>query len=149
MKTYVCGFMFNSKETHVALVEKAKPDWQRGLLNGIGGKIERGETPLMAMVREFKEETEVKTSKGDWEQVHTLNWHNLHSGEDHRVYFYKTFVSRMMRLWGTPVEPVGWYKILTLNRSGRLTLPNLKWIIPFALHAGTITPPILTEEVHA
>ena len=51
------GFLFRNSGTEVALVRKLKPEWQRGLLNGIGGKIEPGEDSREAMVREFEEET--------------------------------------------------------------------------------------------
>lgn len=54
---YVLGFMFNEDESKVLLVHKNRPTWQAGKLNGIGGKIEAGETPLQAMEREFMEET--------------------------------------------------------------------------------------------
>ena len=54
---YVVGFLFNTEMTHVWLIRKNRPDWQRGKLNGIGGHIEDGETMLEAMRREFKEET--------------------------------------------------------------------------------------------
>lgn len=49
---YVAGFMFNEDRTRVALIEKQKPDWQRGKLNGIGGKIEDDESPVEAMTSE-------------------------------------------------------------------------------------------------
>ena len=54
---YVAGFLFDSALAEVALIRKNKPAWQSGLLNGIGGKIETGETALDAMLREFNEET--------------------------------------------------------------------------------------------
>lgn len=57
MKNYVVGFMFNPELTHVVLIRKEWPDWQKGKLNGVGGKIEEGELPYNAMVREFYEET--------------------------------------------------------------------------------------------
>jgi len=37
----VCGFLIHKPLMLVALVRKQKPAWQAGLLNGIGGKIER------------------------------------------------------------------------------------------------------------
>ncbi len=55
---YVLGFAFNND--NVALILKNRPAWQKGLYNGIGGHIEPGETPLKAMIREFKEETGVE-----------------------------------------------------------------------------------------
>jgi 8-oxo-dGTP diphosphatase len=57
MNRYVLGFMFDEKFEKVLLVRKQKPAWQKGLLNGPGGKIENPETAIGAMVREFKEET--------------------------------------------------------------------------------------------
>jgi 8-oxo-dGTP diphosphatase len=59
MTEYVLGFAFDSNE-EVVLIRKNKPDWQRGLLNGVGGKIEENESSYAAMVREFHEETGVR-----------------------------------------------------------------------------------------
>lgn len=56
MKRYTVTFLFNSKLERVWLIEKQKPEWQKGCLNGIGGKIEEGETPLKCAVRELYEE---------------------------------------------------------------------------------------------
>src|SRR5579859_7617510 len=56
-KHYVVGFMFSPALQLVALIRKQKPVWQDGLLNGIGGKVEDGESAIDAMVREFREET--------------------------------------------------------------------------------------------
>lgn len=53
---YVVGFMFSEDYEKVALIRKNKPDWQKGKLNGIGGKIEQDECPDDAMLREFEEE---------------------------------------------------------------------------------------------
>lgn len=53
---YVVGYAFRSDYGAVALIEKRKPAWQAGKLNGIGGKIEPGESPEAAMSREFLEE---------------------------------------------------------------------------------------------
>ena len=57
MKEYVLGFLFSADLERVVLVEKSKPAWQRGLLNGVGGAIEPGESPAGSMDREFHEET--------------------------------------------------------------------------------------------
>lgn len=53
---YVVGYCFSPDFDAVALIEKIKPTWQKGKLNGIGGKIEPGEAPVEAMRREFGEE---------------------------------------------------------------------------------------------
>lgn len=74
MNQYVVGYMFDDGMQRVGLIHKNRPAWQKGLFNGIGGKIDTGETPLEAMVREFKEETGVLTIAGDWSHVCTLRF---------------------------------------------------------------------------
>lgn len=68
MKRYSLGFAFgtNQGEETVLLIRKTKPSWQAGKLNGVGGHIEDGETPIEAMVREFQEETGIQTARDDW-----------------------------------------------------------------------------------
>lgn len=63
---YVAGFMFDYPLKRVALIKKNRPEWQAGKLNAIGGHIEQGETPIQAMVREFEEETGLKTNEDLW-----------------------------------------------------------------------------------
>lgn len=65
MQKYVLGFMTDGNG-NIAFIIKNKPEWQKGFKNGIGGKIEEGETSLEAMIREFQEETSVLTTKGEW-----------------------------------------------------------------------------------
>ena len=56
MKSYVVGLVFD-EAGRVMLIEKKRPDWQKGFLNGVGGEIKINETPLEAMIRECKEES--------------------------------------------------------------------------------------------
>jgi 8-oxo-dGTP pyrophosphatase MutT (NUDIX family) len=70
---YVAGFMFDVANKQVALIRKTKPAWQAGKLNGIGGKIEDGESPEAAMVREFLEETGCNTDRDDWSHFASLS----------------------------------------------------------------------------
>lgn len=74
---YVLGFLFNRNRNCVVLIKKTKPAWQAGLLNGVGGKIEPGEDARQAMIREFREETGVDTTKTDWSQFAELNNNNF------------------------------------------------------------------------
>lgn len=68
MKNYVAGFVFlNESHEGVLLVEKLKPDFMVGKLNGIGGEIDPDEMPMQAMVREFDEETEIQLP-GGWSE---------------------------------------------------------------------------------
>src|SRR5579862_2183312 len=65
-RQFVVGFMFTKDGNKVRMIEKQHPEWQKGKLNGIGGKIEPGEEPIAAMVREFEEETGWRTFESDW-----------------------------------------------------------------------------------
>lgn len=70
MQHYVIGFIVDETEENVLLIRKTKPDWQNGLLNAVGGKIELGETPLFAIIRECEEETGLEID--DWTHTATL-----------------------------------------------------------------------------
>jgi len=63
---YVLGFAFSKNRETVVLMKKNRPEWQAGKLNGIGGKIEKGEFRYAAMNREFEEETGVKLVDTPW-----------------------------------------------------------------------------------
>lgn len=124
MIKYVAGFMFSPDAESVALVRKLKPDWQKDKLNGIGGKIEEGESCLECMCREFQEETGAETGPEDWEKFLTLG------GSDWRVVFYRSF-RHLDDLTTNEKELIEVHSLDTLDY--RQTIPNLKWIIPMAL----------------
>lgn len=72
-KRYVVGFAFNEDVSKVLLRLKNKPPWQRGRYNGVGGKIEAGETPMQAMDREWSEETPAGTGSRHWRHFAVLH----------------------------------------------------------------------------
>src|SRR5690348_8536530 len=53
---YTVAFIFSEDLSKVLLVKKERPAWQKGFLNGIGGKIENGESSLECIKREVNEE---------------------------------------------------------------------------------------------
>ncbi len=60
-KHYVLGLIFNRDSNQILLINKKRPDWQLGMWNCIGGKIDDTDvTPLDAMNRECLEETGIK-----------------------------------------------------------------------------------------
>jgi 8-oxo-dGTP diphosphatase len=129
MKTYVVGFMINEARTQVALIQKTKPEWQAGLLNGIGGKVERGEAKSAAMTREFLEETGVQTYQDEWSLF--LLGHDY--SKTYMVYFYRCIAhQRLLDSLTSPTEE----KVTIVNLSDLDTLPiipNLKWAIRMCL----------------
>lgn len=141
---YVVGFLFRKQNTEVALITKTKPEWQRGKLNGIGGKIEDGETPLQAQIREFEEETGELVV--DWEPFLVMR---LPSAE---IHFFKSFGGDDSALRTVTDEEVGWFAVKSLflppNFIGGTgcTLNNLRWLVPMALDSDHYYGNSLSKE---
>ena len=125
MKYYVAGFMYSKDRKKVVLIEKINPEWQRGLLNGVGGKIEKNETPHMAMSREFKEETGVNTSPEEWKVFSVID-----GPSKYKVYFLYTLSDNLINVKTVEKEKVGIYEVSDLPPH---TMYNLKWLIPMSL----------------
>ena len=132
MKEYVLGFAFSiNGSKKVALIEKDRPDWQKGKLNGIGGKIDydQDSTPLVAMQREFKEETGVSILS--WTHFATMEFKNDMLGGHARIYCFKTFTNRVYDCQTMESEKVILVPVDEVQ--SRLTVANLSLLIPLAL----------------
>lgn len=124
----MCGFLFSRDRSRVLLIRKRRPAWQAGKLNGLGGKIEPGETALQAMRREFREEAGVDLA--EWQHVLTLSGaDDAGSGRGWAGHFFRAFgdidAARAItdeQLETHPTSPL----------PGD-TIPNLRWIIPLML----------------
>jgi 8-oxo-dGTP diphosphatase len=123
---YVCGFLFSEDRQTVALIRKNKPAWQCGRLNGIGGKIEEGESPNQAMRREFREEAGADIVT--WRAYAAINSPE-DCAEPWEVYFYFAFSNRELRSMTN--EPIALYPVVQLH--GLPVIYNLRWLIPLAL----------------
>lgn len=84
MKEYVVGFIFDKDKNQVLLVEKKRPEWQKGCYNGVGGLIEPDETIRQAMVRECKEECGLDVK--DWKYLAMVSCPNI------TLYYFKSFL---------------------------------------------------------
>lgn len=125
MTEYVNGFLFDRERTRVVLIHKTKPEWQKGLYNGVGGKIEEGETPAEAQRREFKEEAGLDLD--GWQQYVTL------AGGDFAVHFFRAF-SDLEHIQAIRSETEEQVYLFHLDDLADLpTIPNLQWLIPMAL----------------
>lgn len=125
---YVLGFLFDPSKKDVVLIKKLKPEWQKGKLNGVGGKIEENESPLEAMRREFKEETGVEIE--EWREFLQL------SGHGYSIHAFVAFSLQAYMVKTVEKEKVKVYKVNRLNFNK--TIGNLRWIIPLAIDKDLI-----------
>lgn len=127
---YVCGFMIapaaDALESQVLCVLKNRPTFQAGRWNGIGGKIEAGETPLQAQVREFEEEAGVATDPEAWE--HTISLY----APSHEVHYYRTFVPSFPPYRTVTDEWIASHYVRQLL-TDLPVLDNMRWILPLQL----------------
>lgn len=134
---YVAGFCFSENGKQVALIRKLKPEWQRGLLNGIGGKVEPGEEPCAAMVREFEEETGARVE--GWRSFCTA------TTEEDRLHFF-TARGDLAALRSAEDEEVVTVDVADVPVLE--TIPNLRWLIPLALDEGNLGARLDYAPVH-
>jgi 8-oxo-dGTP diphosphatase len=118
---YVVGFLFSPDFKKVVLINKNRPDFQKGLYNGVGGRIEENEAPADAMKREFLEETGLLVE--NWREYCVLQGDCVvyvfsASSEDYHLVQTKTD-ERVDIIWS--------FEVPTLN-----VMPNLRWLIPMA-----------------
>lgn len=132
---YVVGFLYNERKSIVVLIEKQRPAWQKGRLNGVGGHIEPGETPLDAMRREFWEEAGVKID--DWELAVEM------TGRTWRVHFF-TACGNVLDTWTRTDESICLVGVLNAPLTPNI-LPNLGWLIPLCLDSDIEKPVILRD----
>lgn len=124
IQRYVLGFAFDLKLKKVVLIQKARPEWMVGKLNGVGGKIEEDEDSIEAMIREFHEETGVLTDEKEW------NYMGVMYGNDYAVECY-TMRGDISAVQTKEAEPVDIYKFPLPKAAGE-TLPNLAFLLPLA-----------------
>jgi 8-oxo-dGTP diphosphatase len=126
VKNYVVGFAFRNNGKEIALIRKNRPEWQQGLLNGVGGKIEPMESCVRAVAREFAEEAGRVVSFEDWRLFARITDYE----QTWAVYFFVTFCVDWT-ITRTDEEVV-WVKVKDVIRGKIPTVPNLRWLVPLA-----------------
>lgn len=120
---YVGGLLFWRDE--VLLIRKQKPDFMKGKLNGIGGKIEPRESARSAMIREFNEETGLNI----WEWTHFAKF----EGRNFAIYWFKSvYPSQGPRpeSLDPEIEKTEWVKVRDVGYANPMS--NLLWLIHMA-----------------
>lgn len=120
---YTLAFIFSKDREKVLLITKNRPEYQAGKLNGIGGKLESGETPVEGMTREVREETSLEISDDRWLFAGNIQ------GKNWKVWVYTAVHSGALSdAVSVTDESVVWYDCASLPSH---CLQNLFWLIPF------------------
>lgn len=131
-KDYVLGFLFDAAKGSVVLIQKNRPEWQCGKYNGVGGKIELGESPREAMVREFEEETGVRVPQ--WTCFNTITGDQAADPTRvaSRIYcFYAVDENKFWAAESMTDEKVEQTPLCIIDKIP--AIPHIKWLIPQAL----------------
>lgn len=142
MIEYVLGFRFDKNKENVVLIEKLKPDWQKGKLNGVGGKIEISDQQHLnfgqvAIAREFDEEAGLSTKPEDWKEVGSLN------GPDCIVHIFMSIgdISECHTMESEEIY------ICSVAEIPTNIVPNLRWLIPIMLDDTIVKPLVFNFTV--
>lgn len=140
MQRYVLGFVIDGvSKDEVVLIRKTKPAWQRGRLNGVGGKIEPDEKTIDAMIREFTEEAGVVVE--NWEQFATITDES-------------TFHVSIFRSWdmdGKIINSVATQteeniEVYDISKLPIDVIDNLRWLLPLAVSNDSGMPLYIVER---
>ncbi len=124
MKHYCCGFLFDDALDTVLLIEKKHPDFMVGLLNGVGGSIEDGETPAQAMLREGEEEVGVLA---DWRPFAII----VVAEQDAIVYFFRARSTELLHAAHQCEEEMP-FRVSVAILIQQAVVENLRWLVPMA-----------------
>ncbi len=123
--------VYQAGDPMILLVLKDRPDWQKGRLNLVGGKVEPNEDVATAALRELKEETGYEPARHDAiEQIGILQ------GSSEIIYCFRASVDDYTQPYPIPrageTEVVRWFPWSCVRKDKRL-MSNLRVILPLAL----------------
>ncbi|MFC1960431.1 NUDIX domain-containing protein, partial [Chloroflexota bacterium] len=124
-KLYTLGFVFDTALEQVLLIHKKRPAWQAGQINGVGGKLEVGETPVQGVLREVWEESDLSISADRW--THTADM----EAADWLVHvFAAVYGGPRTDARAKTDEVLTWVPVDALPAD---VISNLTWLIPLCL----------------
>lgn len=120
--TFVVVFIFNHDLTQVLLILKNRPAWQAGFFNGLGGKLEAGETALQCAWREIREESTLDIREEDWVEVGVIK-----QPQGDVAVLTTRYESAMNDARTNEDEPIEWHPSDCMPNN---VIANLRWLIP-------------------
>lgn len=120
----VVGLAFDPTRNMVVMVHKQSgPPCVIGKWNGVGGKIDPGETPIQAMRREFREETGVDLHD-HWQQFAML------IAEQYDLFFFWAETNSVFSCRTMEKEEIRLWLARDLLQEPNL-MSNMRWMVPF------------------
>lgn len=141
----VVGFLFDDPITSVVLIRKNRPEHLKGMLNGPGGKIENGETPDIAMAREFHEETGLWIPPLAWREFARITYEDT----DREVICFESKVGVRTALKDL-IRTITDEAVYVRSPFALLALPvvpSLHWLIPLALDTNKTAHIIRHDDI--
>lgn len=125
-KNYVIGVYLSQGLDKVLLILKDKPQWQKGLYNFPGGKVEPQDIDVYTCAsREFKEETGLDISPHDWTHVGDIN------GEGYNCsLLVATHRDTNGEAKSMESEQISWHEVDKLPEN---VISNVPWLLLFAI----------------
>lgn len=121
-REYVVCYVLDPEKQSVVLIHKQRgPAAVIGQWNGLGGKIEVGETQEQTASREVQEESGLRIQTTDWEHLGTLK------GPSYTLHFLWAISPDMHEAFTNETEPVAFVNINTLPEP---IMNNVKWMLP-------------------
>jgi len=126
---YCLGFIHENYTKNILLIRKNRPSWQAGFLNGVGGKVELGETSKEAMSRETEEETGFQIPIDNWNLFATLQ-----EKDKFKIDVFNIFVDNLSEFEQKTDEKLEIHEWDKLSKELYI-IQNLLWLIPLGLYS--------------
>jgi len=128
MTHYTIGIYFNKSFTHVVLILKNRPQWQKGLHNFPGGHKESHESIKECITREFEEECGIKTMFDDWWFIGEI----YNNKNDYTVSILTAIKEEVHGDIKTNEDQI--VKWVPVNQLPKKRIANIQWLVFFALN---------------
>lgn len=138
MNAYTLVLMFSNDHKRVALIQKKRPSWQKGFLNGIGGVMKDDVAVLSndkvlcksEAVRHFKKETGFSID----EEELTKFAHMVGENFDKKPFSVACYAcTGPIDKLKSVDEKITILPVMKLPFWGKLCIRNISWLVPLAL----------------
>ncbi len=127
---FTLGIIFSNDLEKVYLLRKDHPEFQAGKLNGVGGKLEPGETYAACMAREGKEES---GHEGEWHNLGRMRGDTEGWGPYQCEVFYSVMVKKAKEPHTCEQEKIEMHPVADLHKLTPEMVPHLPMLICAAL----------------